>query len=199
MENALKMLYMAAGVLVGIAIISIFAYLFNSGAALGESYIEKQSKEQLQLYNSKFEHYNKDCSNPENINTIMDMITVTNLAINVNQESDFYSENTVRIKISIGNLELYVRENEVLDRNYLFKGEAGTDKIYVYDLLSKDKSNLSINSGMENDTDTLSMVDYDMHYKYWFKCTKLEYHEISGRVKNMEFEIVKNNINYSGT
>lgn len=209
MENVSKALYMAAGVLVGILILSMFVYLFRAGASFGEKYVEKQSQGQLQLFNSKFEHYNKDCSNPENINTIVDMITVTNLAINTNEENDFNTQHTVEIKINISSsTQLRVSASDSLERNYLFVKDTD-DKIYVYDLLSKGKDLAGIslipiyNKDLDSTVGTLSLpsivsngenlsiVNEDMKYKFWFKCTSLKYHEISGRVKSMEFEIMK--------
>lgn len=191
MENASKALYMVAGILVGMIIIGMFVYLFKTGGKVSESYDEKQNQEQLLLFNSKFENFDK--SN----NTIIDMVTVTNLAIDTNEENEFNNRKTVAINIKLGSQILRVSDSESLPRNYLFQGSSGDKKIYVYDLLDKNKKYLCTKKSfpttiMQYDEDTLSMVNKYMVYKYLFKSTDIQYHETTGRVKYMEFELVRN-------
>lgn len=74
MENASKALFIAAGVLIGMLIISLAIYLFVSfGSTSAE--IHKQNKEQqIAQFNNQFISYEvKEC-------TIYDVITVANLA-----------------------------------------------------------------------------------------------------------------------
>lgn len=191
MENASKALYMAAGVLIGMMILGVFVYLFRAGGEVGQNYEQKQSQEQLQLFNSKFEYFDK------NNNTIMDMISVTNLAISNNEENEFNSQKTVEIDIMLRSEILSVNATESIERNYLFRG-ATDEKVYVYDLIDKNRvylrneAGLNLNVLLGNDTDTLSTVNEKMVYKYLFKCSKIEYHKSTGRVKYMKFVTVKN-------
>ena len=192
MENASKALYMAGGILIGMLIIGIFVYLFRAGGQIGQNYEETQAQQQLQLFNSKFENF--DRTN----NTIIDMLTVTNLAIDTNEENEYNSQKTVAIDIMFSSQKLRVSATESLERNYLFRGNSGSQKIYIYDLVDKNRKYLCIekvyfpSTIMENDNDTLSMVDNEMVYKYLFKCTDIQYHETTGRVKYMKFELIKN-------
>lgn len=204
MENASKALYMAAGILISLMIVAIFVYLFNAGGNLGEKYEERQSQEQLHLFNSKFENFAR--SN----NSISDMISVTNLAINTNEENEYNTQKTVEIEIEIASsVFLSVSSKYEIERNNIFIGKLenvsdSSEKIYVYDLMNRkideieSKYTLSINQACSNadgvlrdivGTDTFSIVDNNMKYKYQFKNTDIQYHESTGRVKYMKFEI----------
>lgn len=102
MENASKALLMAAGVILGVMLLSSMIYMFRQGAKVTKSYDERQISRQLELYNSNFEYYNK--SN----NTIMDIISLANLAFDVNMNSNYDKLNTVQVEISIGNKSFYI-------------------------------------------------------------------------------------------
>lgn len=95
MENASKALIMAAGVLLGIIIISMGVYLFSKAAAIPEEYNSKLEKDRLAAFNEKFEVYNREDVSAQ------DIVTVVNLAVQNNRkystaEIDYY------IKIYLG-------------------------------------------------------------------------------------------------
>ena len=92
MENASKALLIAAGVFLGIMLLTVMIYVFRQGAKVNESYDQKQISLQLELYNSQFEEFDRDNNN------VMDVISLCNLASDVNKECDF--EETQIKKIS---------------------------------------------------------------------------------------------------
>lgn len=99
MENASKALLMAAGVLIGLLILSLAVYLFATfGASSAE--IHKQNEvNQLNQFNTQFTSY----EGKEDI-TIYDIITVANLANdnNYNYElNETYRENKNSYYISV--------------------------------------------------------------------------------------------------
>ena len=104
MENASKALLMAAGVLIGILILSLAVFLFaNFGAASAEAH--KQNEEnQIQQFNVQFTAYQGRTDI-----TIHDIVTVANLAKSTNQafglteqtENNYYI--TVSAKTTSGN------------------------------------------------------------------------------------------------
>lgn len=113
MENASKALLMAAGVLIGILILSLAVFLFaNFGAASAEAH--KQNEEnQIQQFNVQFTAYQgrKDI-------TIHDIVTVVNLAKSNNQSFGLteQTENNYYITVSAqglgqGNKNKYKMEN----------------------------------------------------------------------------------------
>ena len=57
MENASKALIMAAGLLIGIVVLSIFAYEFITISNTGEQYGQQIRKRQIAEFNSQFESY----------------------------------------------------------------------------------------------------------------------------------------------
>ena len=86
MENASKALIMAAGVLIGILILSLAVFLFvDFGSTSSEIYDEVETR-QLAQYNAQYTIY----VGRENI-TIYDIITLANLA---KENNDYYEEYT---------------------------------------------------------------------------------------------------------
>lgn len=96
MENASKALFMAAGVLLGILLLSVMIYVFRQGSRVNQTYDQKQITNQLELYNSQFEHYDRDNNN------VMEVISLANLAFDVNIDTDYDSTNAVQIEVIIG-------------------------------------------------------------------------------------------------
>lgn len=78
MENASKALIMAAGVLIGLMVLTFFVYLFSTFGASTAQMEDKINQDQLNQFNSQFTSYEgKEL-------TIYDVITVANLATNNN-------------------------------------------------------------------------------------------------------------------
>lgn len=99
MENISKAFIMAATVLLGLMMLTIFIRVFRAGASVNENYDETQRTAQLILYNAKFEDFNV----PDN--TIMDIITVANHAYSVNQDAAYDPTSAIKINIKIGGKE----------------------------------------------------------------------------------------------
>lgn len=199
MENVSKFLLMAATILLSVLIISMFIYIFNSGSSVSETYDRKQQVEQLELYNSKFEAYVKDNTNGED-NTILDMISLLNLAYSVNVASNYDSQDTVSITIHCSGVNISMPNNDsTLQKNEIL---IGNEKKEIYVLTTSTLGNLGI-SGIGNSEDTLSFTslttnnDADnpitqTYYRYFFKNTKIEYEHSNGKVSNMEFTMYEN-------
>ena len=96
MENASKALYIAASVLIGLLLITVFTRVFKAGASVNENYDQTQRTAQLEAYNGTFENFNV----PEN--TIMDVITVANHAYSVNAATEYEPTSAVKIVIKVG-------------------------------------------------------------------------------------------------
>lgn len=95
MENASRALIIAGATFIAVLILTTMIYLFRAAAKTNENYDERQAQQQLQLFNSKFEQYNRE------ENTIIDMESLINLAYNTNEENEYDSERNVRIAIKI--------------------------------------------------------------------------------------------------
>lgn len=212
MENASKALIIAGATLIGVLILTSMVYLFRSAAKTNENYDERQLQQQLQLYNSKFEYYNRDH------NSILDMVSLINLAYDSNEGNDYDSQRTIRIKITINGdngrfyLVLPNEKNESLHKNQVLRNNTGKNEGDVVDLYSYINGNLGYlgistedrktstkgpNTMFNTDTLSLSRLDLDNDtgeyttiYKYWFNCKsdKIEYNKVTGRISNMEFE-----------
>ena len=188
MENGIKALYMATGVLLGVLLLSIMVYMFRAGGSVNQQYDEEQINNQLVLYNSKFEYYNV-----EN-NTIMDMISVANLAYNINSDNNYDSNTAVQIEILIGNKTFKIPNtrpendlgrNEILDEN---------NKISIYDLTTKTIGQLGITGSNFGQDDRLTTTKYDITtnktiYKYLFSCKpeEIKYDSVTGKLNYMKF------------
>lgn len=161
MENAVKALYMAAVILISLMIMTIFVYIFKEGGKVGEKYDLKQNQGQLELFNSKFEYFQK------NNNTISDIITVTNLANDVSKEADYNTELSVYIDIKIGNDKYFcITPLKQIERNYIYigtssevDGETNSKKIYSYDFLNTKIADLKSYDSNLNKTNNLLKLD----------------------------------------
>ena len=203
MENASKALLIAGTILISIFIIGMFVYVFRACGSLCETYDKKQTAEQLELYNSKFEAYTGKDS------TIMDIISLFNLAYNVNESSNYDSQDTVEIKVIAGNQIFYISkdapvkkangevdETTHLNRNEIFvsKNLSGEKKISIYDLTTKTLNDLNINTdGTEQLIVTKLSKQKATVYKYLFKNTEIKYEHQNGKVSSMKFEMIINN------
>lgn len=97
MENATKALLIAGGVLLGIIIISLGVYFFQSSGALSKSYDEKLKQDSINVYNNKLLTYAKDI-NAQN------MVSLLNMVKENNEKNSGISE--MQIKLLINNVEV---------------------------------------------------------------------------------------------
>lgn len=124
MENATQALFMAAGVLIALAVISLGIMFFSSASSIGESYEIQMSAVEIQKFNNKFEKYSKQPQyvNPEDFhyisklrdarsgnkskyvfcdyNTIADVVSAINLAHNINFNNQYEQDVAVQVTIT---------------------------------------------------------------------------------------------------
>ncbi len=90
MENASKALLMAAGVLIGLMIISLAVLLFASFGGTSSQIHDNVEENQISQFNSQFTSY----EGKENV-TIYDVITMANLATENNKYYEFPRRSTI--------------------------------------------------------------------------------------------------------
>lgn len=133
MENASKFLLMAASIMLGLMLIAVFIYVFRAGAKTNESYESNQANLMLEAYNSKFEIFDRQN------NTILDLVTVLNLAYDVNKSVDYDSQSAIEIKVILNSsatpMVLEVLKDKKLDeRNKVWFNNNQTS---IYDIINK--------------------------------------------------------------
>lgn len=112
MENASKALIMAAGVLIGLLILSLAVYLFaNFGAASAEAH-RRNAENQVNQFNVQFTVYHGRTDV-----TIHDVVTVANLAKSSNDELEVTepTENNYYITVRVGNTQIQNYTSAQLD------------------------------------------------------------------------------------
>lgn len=166
MENASKALLMAAGVLIGIMVLTLAVFLFaNFGAASAEAHRQNEAN-QINQFNTQFTKYEARTDI-----TIHDIVTVANLARSNNEsyeltsseENNFYI--TVNAKTESGN------KNNLESQN--------TD--YLNTLVNYELNNL------KTYTDSAGQPYLGLP-KY--SCS-VEISEITKRVKKIEFKLIE--------
>ena len=103
MENATKALYMAAGVLVGILILTVMIFVFRQGGQLLETLDDNNKTLAIEKFNSELIIYNREgIRTPENesYNTIFDIVTACNLAWDINEQNLHDVENCLEIEVT---------------------------------------------------------------------------------------------------
>jgi len=96
MENASRALIMAASTIIALMVLASMVYLFRQGALLNEHYDRNQISRNLELYNSRFLKYNNDT------NTFSDIMSICNLAYDVNVGTEYSPTWVVKIVFTIG-------------------------------------------------------------------------------------------------
>lgn len=150
MDNASKALIMAASIILGVMLLSAFVYVFRAGARLDETYEEMQTERELRLASAKFDVYDRQD------NTIMDILTVINLAYDTNEDFTYDMAKAIEVVIKIGDSKFTLprteptrkdRENG-FGRNKIFRN-GKEEPISIYDLADKTFDKLEIN-GLDN-------------------------------------------------
>jgi len=142
MENASRALIMAAGVLIGILILSLAIYLIVSFGGVSAEIHEQNSVKQIATFNSRFTAYvGKDI-------TIYDVITIANLAT----ENNKYYEFNKRTELARGN-DNYISvrfSNRLIE--YGLNDDSEVIKRRYNDLINADLAKISVDkNSVEND------------------------------------------------
>lgn len=123
MENASKALLMAAGVLIGILILTLMVTLFLSAREVSSRHDQVKKTEEIEQFNANFTKYvGKDI-------TMHQVITINNFAkiennkiktVNVKKNGNF-NISTTQIKIDLENKRLYytMQIKEIDDDGYI--------------------------------------------------------------------------------
>ena len=194
MENTSKALFIVVGVFIGLLLLSVMIYVFRQGARVNQTYDQKQITNQLELYNARFEEFDRDNNN------IIDAISLANLAYDVNNSCNYDPTLAVKIEIEVGS-KIFTMPNTrtVSGRNKILP-ETGSE-ISIYDLTNALISNnptpgvksLKV-TGLNGvaATDTLSTTRLENGktiYKYLFRVEDtddFEYHEQSLKVSRVK-------------
>lgn len=125
MENATQALFMAAGVLIALVVISLGIMFFSSASSIGESYEIQMSAVEIQKFNNQFEQYSKQANYVKKLmndkfhyvnslravrgkeeyvfcdyNTIADVVSAINLAHNINSNNQYEQDVGVQVTIT---------------------------------------------------------------------------------------------------
>ena len=138
MENTSNALLMAAGILIGVIIISLGTYLFTTFGGYSKNINERLTQQQKEEFNSQFTKYETDKTT---YCTAYDIVTIINLARDANEKYEEYrntkrpniegwgSDNTAYIYVNVNgvainetsedkDLRLYIQNNISTDGSY---------------------------------------------------------------------------------
>ena len=140
MENSIKAVYMAAGVLIGVLILTTFVFVFRKGGQLLETVDSRKTAEDIAAYNSKLVIYNRqgidyesDGVIDDNYNTIFDVVTAWNLAYDINEENLYDDKNCLKIELKVDSKTYKLtNKNEVRDNDNAIVNIKLTDLIKDY-------------------------------------------------------------------
>lgn len=122
MENAVKALLIASGVLIGVLILSLGSILYSSLSSYTEEVHESIERNELDKFNVQFTAYIREADEEEYL-TIQDIVTVANIAFENNQKHnvnvDSAGENSYYVQVLLGekNIEDGQAE-ELLEGNF---------------------------------------------------------------------------------
>ena len=175
MENASNALLIAAGVLIGIMILSIAVFLFVNFSSISRDAQSTITANQLQEFNAKFSIY----ENRKDL-TIYDVITVANLAKQNNYEYSASNVFDTEYKVT-------VMFDEDKDNN--FENSNG-DKVCENNFQTGTVDNYQLLIGKYNEVykqgDSLSSGKEIGDLKYNFKIGNISYNSTNGRVQTIK-------------
>ena len=128
MENATQALFMAAGVLIAVIIISLSVFLFSSASRVSENYDMTMSEIDMTKFNSQFSKFNTaNSTNRGNIlentsyNVASDLVSAINLAYSLNEDYNYDVQRGIQVVIKGVDSSLKPTGNEDNQiRNYTF-------------------------------------------------------------------------------
>ena len=167
MENASKAFIMAAGVLIAVMIASFMMLVLRKAGRMSSEYESQRGDLELANFNSQFEYFAKED------NTYFDIMTVANMAYDVNRNNGYDASNKIEIVVmNNSNHILYqILSKEELKKNHFFKKETN-DQTYMYDLVPE----------------YAEFDEQNEKYKLKFNCIKTEYNKITGKISQMQFK-----------
>ena len=126
MENASKALLMAAGVLMGVVILSLAAYLFVTFSSSADDVKSEIANNQLNKFNSQFLAYEQR----EDL-TVYDILTAVNLAENNNKYYQLEPGDTNYITVKVDNSVVNSTdiENKIKPESLEKEGEMKEDNL----------------------------------------------------------------------
>ena len=175
MENASKALLMAGGVLIGIMVISFMVLVLRKAGKMSAQYDNQIANNELTKFNGQFEIYDK------NDNNFFDVITVANLAYDINKKNGYDEQNSVIVEVGDGSNVYSISSNAELPKGHFLKNN---QKIYIYS--SEEGPSLIEKYGARKQDDSTQ-------YQYLFGCTEIIYSQTTGKVKEIKFQAVENN------
>lgn len=216
MENALKALYMAAGLLIGVMVISVLVYIFRNGARLGENYELNTENLQTIKFNNQFNNYAKVTNQTSYASegysfiekgcTASDVITCANLAMSINKQNDYDERNMVQIIVVLdASTKYYIHSMPNQPRNRFVKNLLlndttkqitdfnDTNSLDFYEFLKKYNEVRIVDINSDNYKSTAETI-----YKYYFDVDKDEngvanqaitVSELTGKINKIVFTL----------
>jgi len=211
MENASKALIMAGSTIIAVLVLGVFVFLFTIGSTFGENYENKKQSEAVAKFNSRFEAYQRDYdfSSDEsyNYNTISDVITVANLAYNINKQNDWDEKNSVTIEVDIEGVVLTILpDGNKMKQNKFLRESTGTT-VDFYDLMNKPISAVLtglpmayyvdpdyIEAKLTDVNDNVGIKTQKRQYRYYFIVDEngIGHNLVTKLVNRVTFKLVEN-------
>lgn len=135
MENASKALLMAAGVLIGLLVLSLAVYLFVSFGTTSAELHKQNEQYQIDQFNSQFTSYVGKAGI-----TIYDVVTVANIATETNIYYEFAKRNTLAdgkdnyVSVKVMNTDLPSYHNKTIEKGYKYNGSIDYNQLINLDL-----------------------------------------------------------------
>lgn len=154
-------------------------FALRRAGVIANEYDSQRSDTEIVNFNRQFEAYAKDG------NTFFDIITVANLAYDVNKKNGYDAQNSVEIRLeneNNTNVAYSILCNANLAKNHFFVNENTGSSEYIYGNL------VATYAKKKEDASGVPTTEYE----YQFNCIGTKYNNVTGKVEQMRFKIVKN-------
>lgn len=169
MENASRALLMAAGVLVGVLLLSLAVFLFTIFGNFGSDMTAQMNEKNISEFNAQFLKYESsqdENGDWQNLCRAQDVVTIANLAKENNAQYD-YSVSDEKTGYYYVRVIVTTKDPKKTRNNF------ETDSLDTYTIFLKDFSGKEINNSFN---------------VWYFKCTNIKINPNSKRVCSVTFE-----------
>lgn len=178
MDNASKAMLMAGGMLLGIAILGLFAYLFRSGIGLGKSYDARMEREEVQAFNSEIEKYTqkKEIS-------AQDIVSLANFVYNNNIKNENNTGASITLEVKKDGATAYkIVPSDTMQPN-CFLNNMNQPETFSTFLKEYTKS--------KTETDPATGIKTSK-YQYKIELFDIFYNKSTGRINKIIYRILDN-------
>lgn len=206
MDNAVKALEIAGGVLIAVLILSLFVFMFNQVSYNQAMQNQNEETKKIQEFNKKYEAYNKNILYGADVISVINMAISNNIEETVNGQFDtddpYYIDVSFELKTDVVAKIKSVDKDGVVTDNIKYEDVKLEAEHAPYRISSKDdmeqikiimptEDGTVIEYNKRLGTTIIATGAYEEFINKIFTCEAIRYNTVTGRVNEVVFTEVE--------